>query len=88
MEKYTFLRRASTIVKVLAWLTLVIGVIGSIIAATSAAFGLGGGFAFITALLGIIYSVVVWVFLMAASEIFILLIDVEENTRKASEAKQ
>jgi hypothetical protein len=88
MEKYTFLRKASIIVKVLAWLTLVVGVIGSIIAATSAAFGFGGGFAFLTALLGIIYSIVAWVFLMAASEIFILLIDVEENTRKASEAKQ
>ena len=88
MEKYAFLGRAASIVKILAWVELILGVIGSIVFAASAVFGFGGGFSFLTAILGIIYSVVVWVFLLAASEIFILLIDVEENTRKAAETKQ
>lgn len=87
MEKYPFLRRASTIVKVLAWVALVIGVIGSIIAAVSMGL-IGAGGAVVTAIFGILYSFVAWIFLLAASEIFRLLIDVEENTRKTAEGQK
>ncbi len=87
MEKYPFLRRAVGIVKVLAWVVLVIGIIGSIVAAASAGtYGAGG--AVVVAILGILYSVVAWIFLLATSEIFRLLIDVEENTRKAAEGQR
>jgi len=87
MEKYLFLRRAAGIVKVIAWVELVLGIIGSFIAGISMAVtanGVGAGFAIVAIIIGILYSVVAWVFLLAASEIFHLLIDVEENTRKTA----
>ena len=84
MEQYPFLRRATSVDRVLAWVELVIGVVGSIVFAAMAAIG-GGFIAVLTAILGIFYSVMGWIFLLAAAEIFLLLIDVEENTRKAAE---
>ena len=83
MEKYPFLRRAARVIRILAWVELVIGIIGSIIFGAAAA--IGGGFAILVAIFGIFYSVMGWIFLLATAEVFLLLIDVEENTRKAAE---
>ena len=77
------MRRVSSVVRVLAWVELIIGIIGSIVVGAMAA--IGGGFTIFTVVFGILYSVIGWVFLLTAAEIFVLLIDVEENTRKATE---
>jgi hypothetical protein len=87
MEKYPFLLRAASVVKIVAWVELVFGVIGAFIAGISMAVtgdGIGAGLAIFVIILGVLYSVVAWIFLLAASEIFRLLIDVEENTRKTA----
>ncbi len=88
-KKYGFLPFAAKVLKVVAWIFLVIGVIGSIfygIATGSAANGVAGGLAgFFIAVIGIIFSFLAWVFLLTARELLYLLMDVEENTRNTAE---
>jgi len=92
-EKYGFLPFAAKVLRVVAWIFLVIGVIGSIfygIATGSAANGVAGGLAggiagFFIAVIGIIFSFLAWVFLLTARELLYLLMDVEENTRNTAE---
>jgi L-asparagine transporter-like permease len=96
-KKYGFLPFAAKVLKVVAWIFLVIGVIGSIfygIATGSAANGLANGLAsglaggiagFFIAVIGIIFSFLAWVFLLTARELLYLLMDVEENTRNTAE---
>jgi uncharacterized membrane protein len=81
MEKYTFLRFAASVLRVVGWIVLVIGAIGSIV------YGImtGGVYGFFVAVAGIIFSFLSWVFLLATREIFYLLIHVEENTRNTAE---
>jgi len=81
MEKYPFLRFATIVLRVLGWIVLVVGVIGSIV------FGIqtGGLMGVIYAVGGVIFSFLTWVFLLATREIFYLLIHVEENTRITAE---
>ena len=81
MQRYPFLRFATAVLRILGWIILVIGVIGSI------AFGIRTG-----ALMGIIYAVggavfsfLTWLFLLATRELLYLLIQVEENTRNTAE---
>jgi len=92
MAKYQFLRTASTIFRVLGWIALVGGVIGSILLAI----GIVGlsiydgesvatGAAIIYAVVGIIISVLYWVSLLVAAELLHLFIDMEKNTRETAE---
>lgn len=81
MEKYPFLRFATTVLRVVGWIVLVAGVIGSIVLGvmmgdiTGAFYAVGG----------VIASFLIWLFLLATREIFYLLIQVEENTRNTAE---
>jgi hypothetical protein len=81
MEKYPFLRFATTVLRVVGWIVLVAGVIGSIVLGvmmgdiTGAFYAVGG----------VIASFLTWLFLLATREIFYLLIQVEENTRNTAE---
>ncbi len=81
MEKYPFLRFATTVLRVVGWIVLVAGVIGSIVLGvmmgdiTGAFYAVGG----------VIVSFLTWLFLLATREIFYLLIQVEENTRNTAE---
>ena len=93
-KKYGFLSFAAKVLRIVAWIFLVIGVIGSIIygiatgsAANGVAGGLGGGiiFGFFIAVIGIIFSFLAWVLLLTARELLYLLMDVEENTRNTAE---
>jgi uncharacterized membrane protein len=92
-KKYGFLPFAAKVLKVVAWIFLVIGVIGSIFygiatgsAANGVVSGLAGGIAgFFIAVIGIIFSFLAWVFLLTARELLYLLMDVEENTRNTAE---
>ena len=81
MQKYSFLPFAARVLKVVGWIVLVLGVIGSIV------FGImtGGVLGVFSAIGGIIVSFLAWVFLLAASELFYLFMDVEENTRNTAE---
>ena len=92
MEKYPFLRYATAVLRVVGWIVLVAGVIGSIVfgiqigGAQNGAIGMAGTvMGIIVAVGGIIASFLAWVFLLATSELFYLFMDVEENTRKTAE---
>jgi len=93
MQKYSFLPFAARVLKVVGWIILVVGVIGSIVfgimtgsASNGAVSGLAGTLTGIfIAVGGIIVSFLAWVFLLATSELFYLFMDVEENTRNTAE---
>jgi uncharacterized membrane protein len=93
MQKYSFLPFAARVLKVVGWIVLVVGVIGSIVfgimtggAENGAVAGVAGTVAGIfMAIGGIIVSFLAWVFLLATSELFYLFMDVEENTRNTAE---
>jgi hypothetical protein len=81
MQRYPFLRFATAVLRILGWIILVIGVIGSI------AFGIrtGGLMGVFYAVGGSIFSFLTWLFLLATRELLYLLIQVEENTRNTAE---
>ena len=81
MQRYPFLRFATAVLRILGWIILVIGVIGSI------AFGIrtGGPMGAFYAVGGAIFSFLTWLFLLATRELLYLLIQVEENTRNTAE---
>jgi hypothetical protein len=81
MEKYPFLRFAASVLRVVGWIVLVLGVISSIV------FGVvtGGVYGFFVAVAGVIFSFLAWVLLLATRELFYLLMNVEENTRNTAE---
>jgi hypothetical protein len=81
MQRYPFLRFATTVLRVVGWIVLVAGVIGFIV------FGIYTGevMGAFTAVAGIIGSFLAWLFLLATRELFYLLIQVEENTRNTAE---
>jgi hypothetical protein len=81
MQKYPFLQFATTVLRVVGWIVLIGGVIGSIV------FGIvtGGVSGAFIAVAGIIGSFLAWLFLLATRELFYLLIQVEENTRNTAE---
>jgi uncharacterized membrane protein len=97
MQRYPFLRFATSVLRIVGWIVLVVGVITSIVlgiltgsAANGIAGGLAGGIAggiagFFIAVLGIIFSFLGWVFLLTTRELLYLLTDVEENTRNTAE---
>lgn len=82
MQKYPFLRYATTVLRVLGWIVLVVGVIGSIVfgimmgEVTGAFYAVGG----------VIFSFLAWLFLLATRELIYILIHVEENTRNTAES--
>jgi len=92
-KKYSFLPFAAKVLRVVGWIVLGVGVIGSIVygiltssATNGTAGGLAGGFAgFFIAVAGVIFSFLAWVFLLTARELLYLFMDVEENTRNTAE---
>lgn len=88
MQKYRFLRFAAKVLRVVAWIILMVGLVGSIVIAIGM-LGLFGEMSGVTRILiaaaGIICSVLGWVFLLAIRELLHLLIDLEENTRMTAE---
>lgn len=81
MQRYPFLRFATTVLRILGWIVLVVGVIGSIVMGV----GTGGITGAFIAIGGIVASFLAWLFLLATRELFFLLIQVEENTRNTAE---
>ncbi|MDH4067521.1 MAG: hypothetical protein OEU97_01130 [Dehalococcoidia bacterium] len=81
MQRYPFLRFATAVLRVVGWIVLIVGVIGSIVMGIVYG-GITGAF---IAVVGIIGSFLSWLFLLATRELFYLLIQVEENTRNTAE---
>jgi len=81
MQKYRFLPFAAKVLRVVAWIVLVIGVIGSIL------YGIMTGEVegIFMAVMGVFVSFLSWVFLLTARELLYLFMDVEENTRNTAE---
>jgi len=81
MQKYRFLPFAAKVLRVVGWIVLVIGVIGSIL------YGImtGGVEGILMAVMGVFVSFLSWVFLLTARELLYLFMDVEENTRNTAE---
>ncbi|MCJ7791943.1 MAG: hypothetical protein MUP49_06030 [Dehalococcoidia bacterium] len=92
-KKYSFLPFAAKVLRVVGWIVLVVGGIGSIVygiltgsATNGGVGGLAGGLAgFFIAVAGVIFSFLAWVFLLTARELLYLFMDVEENTRNTAE---
>jgi len=87
MEKYPFLRFAASVLRVVGWILLVGGIIGSIVLGmmmgTLVDGGIGVGVLVVVG--GIIGSFLSWLFLLISREIIYLLVHVEENTRITAE---
>ncbi len=89
-KKYSFLPFAAKVLRVVAWIVLAAGVIGSIVygiitgSAENGAVGVVAGVFFVFG--GIILSFLTWVFLLASRELLYLFMDVEENTRNTAES--
>jgi hypothetical protein len=81
MQRYPFLRFATAVLRILGWVILVVGVIGSI------GFGIwtSGIMGVFYAVGGVIFSFLTWLFFLAIRELLYLLIQVEENTRNTAE---
>jgi len=81
MQRYPFLRFATAVLRVVGWIVLIVGIIGSI------GFGIwtGGFEGAFYAVGGVIVFFLTWLFLLAIRELFYLLIQVEENTRNTAE---
>jgi hypothetical protein len=92
--KYSFLPFAAKVLRVVAWIVLVVGVIGSIVygiisgnVANGSVGGIGAAAAGVfIAIGGVIVSFLSWVFLLTARELLYLFMDVEENTRNTAES--
>jgi hypothetical protein len=80
-QKYYYIRYAIGALKALAWIALVIGVIGSFVWGVTVGGIEGGG----RIILGIVGSFLAWLLLLAAREVLRLFIDVNENTRNTAE---
>jgi hypothetical protein len=76
MQKYPFLRYAIIVLRIVAWIVLIVGAIASIIYGVR----LGGITGAFIAVAGVIFSFLSWIFLLASREIIYILIHVEENT--------
>jgi hypothetical protein len=88
MQKYRFLPFAAKVLRVVGWIVLVFGVIGSIILGIGIPGvyeGISGGAGILVAVGGIVCSFLAWVFLLTTRELLYLFMDVEENTRNTAE---
>jgi len=88
MQRYPFVRFAASVLRVLGWVALVLGVLGSIgfVLYGVVLEGVDDVLVVIAgAVVGIICSFLAWLFLLATREIFYLLIHVEENSRITAE---
>jgi len=86
-QRYKTLRIISTFLTVLAWIFLVLGVVGGIISAIIGS-DYYGGLGFLTVLGGILGGGLSFAMFKAYAELLHLAIDIEENTRRTAELLQ
>jgi len=76
IREYYYIKYTTSALRVIAWIILVLGCIGSLVWGIITG-GFGGGFRIV---LGIIGSFLAWLLLLAARELFKLFLDVKANT--------
>jgi hypothetical protein len=76
IQQYYYIKYATSALRVMAWIVLVLGFIGSLVWGITMG-GIEGGFLII---IGMIGSFLVWLLLLVARELFKLFMDVKENT--------
>lgn len=81
LQEYYYLKYAISALRVMAWVVLTIGLIGSLFWGITTG-GFGGGLRIV---LGIIGSFLAWLLLLAAREFVYLCIHLEEDTRSTTE---
>jgi len=80
LQEYYYLKYAISVLRVIAWAVLTIGLIGSLFWGITTG-GFGGGLRIV---LGIIGSFLAWLVLLAAREFIYLCIHLEEDTRSTT----
>lgn len=81
IQEYYYIKYAISALRVIAWIVLVLGFIGSLVWGITTG-GIGGGFRIV---IGMIGSFLAWLLLLAARELLKLFMDVKENTINAAE---
>ena len=76
IRDYFYIKYAISVLRVLAWVVLVLGFIGSLVLGIATG-EIEGGFLIV---IGMIGSFLAWLFLLAARELLKLFVDVKENT--------
>ena len=80
-QEYYYIKYAISVLRVMAWVVLVIGFIGSLVWGISVGGIWGGG----RIVLGIVVSFLAWLLLIAVRELLKLFMDVREHTRNSAE---
>jgi hypothetical protein len=81
LQEYYYLKYAISVLRVIAWIVLTIGFIGSLFWGITTGGFVGG----LRIVLGIIASFLAWLLLLAARELIYLCIHFEEDTRSTTE---
>lgn len=81
IQEYYYIKYAINALRVIAWIILVLGVIGSLVWGITTG-GIEGGFQIV---IGVIVSFLAWLALLAARELLKLFMDVKENTGNTAE---
>ena len=81
IREYYYTKYAISALRVVAWIILVLGFIGSLVWGITTG-GIGGGFRIV---IGMIGSFLAWLLLLAARELLKLFMDVKENTINTAE---
>ena len=81
IQEYYYIKYATSALSVIAWIILVLGVIGSLVWGITTG-GIEGGFWIV---IGIIGSFLAWLLLLTARELLKLFMDVKGNTKNTAE---
>jgi hypothetical protein len=80
-QEYYYIKYTTSALRVVGWIVLVLGVIGSLVWGITTG-GIEGG---VQIVIGIIGSFLAWLLLLAARELLKLFMDVKENTINTAE---
>lgn len=80
IREYYYIKYTTSALRVIAWIVLVLGCIGSLVWGITTG-GIEGGFRIV---IGIIGSFLAWLILLAARELLYLCIHLEEDTRSTT----
>jgi len=81
IPKYYYIKYTTSALRVVAWIILVLGLIGSLVWGITMG-GIEGGLRIV---IGIVVSFLAWLALLAARELLKLFMDVKENTINTAE---
>jgi len=81
IQEYYYIKYALSVLRVIAWIILVLGFVGSLVWGITTG-GIEGG---VRIVIGMIGSFLAWLLLLSARELLKLFMDVKENTINAAE---